>query len=175
MSKIQILNEKQISHYFDVLYPELIAKFNLKKDELKKQAEVEEGNFATHAEVIKLKEKFDGEVALAIKLIGVQKLLKEIDEKYYISTDGWRHNIVKTEEGLVELKEANEKLIQTLMQELSQKNLFVDNVWERRVKMANELRARLSMTAVMDFDQIKDVILKSIDINTFFSTPIINE
>lgn len=174
MSKIQILNETQVKHYFDVLYPELLAKFNPRKDELLKQAENEKDNFSTHEEVIKLRKEYDEKIEKSIKVIALQKELQKIDEAYYVSYNGWR-TIATDDKKLENLKEEADKAIEDKKLQLSRKNLHVDDPWFRREVMNRELTARLSMTAVTDFDTIKDVILKSININSFFSTPIINE
>lgn len=174
MSKIQILNEKQVNDYVAVLLPELLEKFNAKRDILKDQAKKEKDNFTTHVEVIKLKKEQLEKVDLATKLIEFFKQLQEFDKDLYIKRKNHWGELTTTDEEMKELLEEQTTELDELLLKLSKENLFVDQSWYRRDCMSNELRARLSMTAVNDFDKIKTIILESIDINSFFTKTITN-
>lgn len=169
-TKIQILNEKQVDHFADVLLPQLIAKFDTARDILREQAEKEKDNFVTHAEVIKLKAEQTERLEMAKKTVALTTQLEEVDDKLYLSRNGCYGSIITTQEGLEKLEKDQVKKLNDLLLELSMKNLFVDQSWTRRGIMSDELRARLSMTPVNDFDKIVEVILESIDINSFFKT-----
>lgn len=173
-TKIQILNEKQVDHFIDVLKPKLVAKFNTIRDILREQAEKEKDNFVTHAEVIELKKKQTEKLEIGKKTIILTKQLHELNVDYRICTN-YYDSIIENEEELKRLEERQSKELNDLLLKLSKENLFVDETWSRRSTMLDELRARLSMTAVNDFNSIEKIILESIDINSFFKTKTLND
>ena len=175
MSELQTLNEKQVKHYFDYLLPILITKFNTKAEELRKLAESSVNDFLEHEEVIKLKQEHAKKVELANKGIELTKLVKEINENWYISCTDWKYDVVTTEEKLKELLEAQKSEIDNLLIELAKKHLNVNDTWTRRECMTSEIRARLSMFQVVDFDTICNGVLNTINIENYFNYPINNE
>lgn len=175
MPKIQILNETQVSHFVDTILPKLQKKFNAKQKELEELAKKEIGNFADSAEVIELTKEQLEQVEKTNKLIFASKQLQELDEDYIIKSRNYFGNIITTEEGLKKLLEDQKGEMNELLEKLSRTKLNVNQTYHRNDMMINELRARLSMTAVGTFDYIQDIILKSIDINSYFTINTLTE
>lgn len=175
MSKIQILNETQVNHYVEVLLPILEVDFNKKADELEKKAKAEQDNFVEDPEVIKLKNEQKEKLDKINKLYELTKQLRVIGKDYRISNSNYYKSseIVTTDEELAEVITDMEEEVKKLTLKLSEKNFKVDLRHFREHTMKDELRARLSMTSVMGFDEIKKLILGSIDVNSYF-TNIIN-
>lgn len=170
MPKIQILNETQVNHFVEALLPELMVKFNIEADRLEKLAEERKDNFATHAEVIELKQKQEKKIAEVQKIIEIGKQLKEIDPKYRIYSD--RYDLLNTKEDLEKLIKEQEETLSIVILNLSREALNVADRGRRAENLSIELTARLSMTAVGTFDEIKKTILKSIDPISFLTTPL---
>jgi len=172
-TKIQILNEKQVDHYADVLLPKLLDKFHEKTNELKELAKLKVNTFIVTPEVTTLKEKHAKQIELAHKTVAITKQLKELGDDYSIQkANQYRVDIVRTTEELEELLGKQQKEVDELLLELAEVSYNVNAIWTRRTNMSNELRARLSMTAVSSFEIIEKSILESIDIINFFTNPI---
>lgn len=170
MSKLQILNETQVQHFVDAFKSELIVVFKKKEEELKTQAKTEQNKFITHVEVLKLKEEQKKDYDIAEKIVNINISLKEIGENYFVCRGHYYGDSpIRTIEDLVELKKRNEESIIKLLYDLSKESLMVNESYTRREQLLDDLRARLSMTVVDTFDNVKEAILKSIDINSYFS------
>lgn len=172
MPKIQILNETQVNHFVDVLLPELLVKFNAKAKELEKLANEDKDNFATHAEVVELKEKQDKKVVEVKQLIEISKQLKEINKKYSITNTNSYNSPVTTEEELERVIKEQKNTMDDLLLRLASIKHNVNQLWTRQSRMTDELKARLSMVTVGEFTEIKEAILKSIDPISYFTNPI---
>jgi len=178
MPKIQILNETQVDHFYNLLEPMLEKEFNKVKIELLEEAERIKDNFSTHEEVIKLKKEQEDHInkmkAISI-LIGK---VKEIDENLIINSKQYSDRSVisgavdyfgNPEETIKEIEKSNKEDVDELLLELAQKSLNVNDCYKRYQKLESELRARLCMTAVDDADSICEYIMGEIEIESFFT------
>jgi hypothetical protein len=168
MSKIQILNETQVQHFNDVLRPELERAFDIIVDKLETQAKEEKDNFLTHKEVVELIEKQTKKIELAKKTIEITKTLKELDKDLYISNGGYRHGCIATQKELDELLKDQKESLDDLLIKLSEKNLNVNSTWTRKEQMYDDLKARLCMLTVDNFDSIVNLMRASIKVDSYF-------
>jgi vacuolar-type H+-ATPase subunit I/STV1 len=157
--------------------PELNKEFDKIEKGLKEQAKEEKDNFATHAEAIAIKEERKKLLDKVIALSGIVKIVKEFDEsltlrdRYYnnCSVNEAERYLENTEKFVKEYDETTNNMIEEKLISLSEKNLHVNNSWERMDKMHNELKARLCMVAVADADTIKKLMLEQIEVESFFT------
>jgi hypothetical protein len=168
MSKIQILNETQVNHFNDVLRPELERAFDAIVEKLEKQAKDEKDDFLTHKEVVELIEKQTKKVELAKQTIEITKQLKELQKDLYISNGAYRHDIITTQEELDELLKDQKESLDNLLIKLSGKNLNVNSTWARKEQMYDDLKARLCMAVVDNFDTITKLMRDSIKVDSYF-------
>jgi len=172
MTKIQVLNEKQVDHFVVYLLPDFEKRFTAIKEDLLKKAEEEKDNFVTHAEIIELKKEQAKELE-GIKIINkLSKELNKLDGNCRISRPYSSATLTKTDEEIKELIKEHEIDVNKRLMHLSKINLHVDYDCTRKERMKNEIRAQLCMTAVNSFDKIKEAIITNININSFFTTTI---
>jgi hypothetical protein len=171
MSKIQILNETQVSHFIDVLIPELNRKFDKKVKELQEQAKKEKDNYLEHERIVKLKEEQNTLLNKYNKILDLSKQPIDIDPDYVIYRSHYSSKRIDQEVVDNLIKEHATNLEQTLI-DLAETALFVNDVYDRKEQMHKELHARLSMVTVGTFDEIKKSVLESIKIDSYFTYPI---
>ena len=174
MSELQILNNKQVANFVRYLLPILSAKFDAKAKELQKLAKANVNNFLEHEEVVEMKAKHAIRIEKAKKVIELNKVLKEIDPNWIIRDTKWCNYLVSTEIELEDLLKELSNDMNNLLIDLSEKQLNVNCEWMRKDRMADELKARLSVLSVGDFDAICEGILNTINIENYFNYPINN-
>jgi len=178
MPKIQILNETQVDHFYNLLEPMLEKEFDKVKKELLEEADKIKDNFSTHEKVIKLKKEQENHINEVKALSELIKKVKKFNESFNICSLSYKYNIllkevseylIDSETFIKETEEKNKEDVDELLLELAQKSLNVNDCSDRYQKMCNELRARLCMTAVDDADSICEYIMSEIEIESFFT------
>lgn len=181
MPKIQILNEAQVTHFTSVLYPELTAQFKEKSEELLALVDkvIEQEDFSSNEKILQINKTHDEDAAKINSLVSVFKTLKEIDPNLSVSSHRYSDYTIEMARKIYDdpskidmLKKARQNDLQHAIKVLAKEKLFVDELQTRRTRMYDELRARLSMTSVASFDDIRKLILSTIKIDSYFSTPI---
>jgi shikimate kinase len=124
-NKIQILNETQVNHFFNLLVPEFEKEFSKIEEELLEEVKKIKDNFVTHAEVVKLKEEHQKTIEITNKLILINKTLKEIDKDLRISKK-YCSDPSSTEKDLENLLNSHKEEIENLIQRLAKESLHVN-------------------------------------------------
>ena len=180
MPKIQVLNEKQLCHLQQDIDSIVRKTYERLYKERKDKALTEIEKYDNHEIIIKRREEQKLELEKIEKLIELNKLVKVAGTDkdgdpmfkitgcwcYYTTLVDKANNIIA---GKLTVKDIEEKYNEVLIAEkliLSEKNYGVHNsVW---YLIESRLSALLAVTEIASYEEIKQHIIDSIDIDSFF-------
>ena len=113
---------------------------------------------------------------MILKLVKINKQIKEISENYEVNTIGYgnSHRITtftdNTEKATLEFNEDTDEQCNNIAERAAREVLGIDDIGYREDCMYNDIKARIATMQIADYDSVVSLLESNINIKDYFVT-----